>query len=589
MSAVTEEVEVPTAPTASWTRADTLAAAAIAFGVVLTALVGTQLFLRGDDWLLLTIVSRPGFGPSDLFVPYASHVMPFGLSVFWAARAFGGATPWWLLVGTGTALGVIGSIFTWACIRMLVGPRVKAVVPFLLVPLAPSLMTAIMWPSPSVYMTALFAVTAIALWGYLRSRLGDGRSGPIVVTASIVLGLFASELSLLIPPMLFVLGMAWFGGQGILGAAKHTWRQTRAMWVGLVAVMVVYLAVYLALARWAGTLPSVRPSADVVIEGLILVALQTLPAMILGGPWVWNEVMGPVGSLTGPPVFIAALVAWTVIVLGRRARWRVWWPLATVLLLTVLALASARIATYGPTVVRNPYYTLGAVSLLAVTLTVAYLPSSLPIDRPTRKEPGTPVFVGAACLLIISTAVSFVMYSQAVPRTPSRAYLAEARSALTQPTLNVASPRDAFGSFLYTDPWDTSQHTFDLAGVTGDWVTVTEDPYMLDGSGRRVRMTVDGEPFVTPEPCYPIDGRISLTMPKNRDPNWPTFALSYTAKRATTGDVDIAGTTIPIEFTPGDHTVYFVGDGRPPSLTLQADGVCVREFEVGTARPATQD
>ena len=33
------------------------------------------------------------------------------------------------------------------------------------------------------------------------------------------------------------------------------------------------------------------------------------------------------------------------------------------------------------------------VSVLAVTLTVAYLPSALPIDRPTRREPGTPVFV----------------------------------------------------------------------------------------------------------------------------------------------------------------------------------------------------
>ena len=63
--------------------------------------------------------------------------------------------------------------------------------------------------------------------------------------------------------------------------------------------------------------------------------------------------MGPVGSLTGPPVFIAALVAWTVIVLGRRARWRVcgrWPPFSCSLF---WPLASARIATYGPTVVQS--------------------------------------------------------------------------------------------------------------------------------------------------------------------------------------------------------------------------------------------
>ena len=121
-----------------------------------------------------------------------------------------------------------------------------------------------------------------------------------------------------------------------------------------------------------------------------------------------------------------------------------------------------------------------------------------------------------------------------------------------------------FGSFLYTDPWDTSQHTFDLAGVTVT-VTVTEDPYMLDGSGRRVRGPSTVSPFVTPEPCYPIDGRVSPIMPENRDPNWPTFALSYTAAPDDRRRRD----------RRGDHTdrihawgpqCKFRGDGRPPSL-----------------------
>ncbi len=570
-----------------WRRADSLALLTLTVGLLCMVVVGRVVYLRGDDWVLLSIVSSPGFGPADLVEPYGSHLMPFGLAAFWSARALAGPTPWWALVGVGAALTVVGLTFTWLSIRMLVGPRVKAVVPFALAAWAPAIMTAVLWPSPSVYMTPLFAVTGVALWAYLRQQLTPDRGHPqVVIVAAVVLGLGACELVLLVPALLFVIGVSWFGPGGLVVSVKRTWAQARGMWLFLLAVLACYVGLYLVVASYGETLPSQRAQFDVLVESGFLVALKGLPAMIVGGPWAWNNAMGPAGSVTGPAAVLMAGVAWAVIILARRAKRRVWWPVVAALTMTVLALSAARIATFGPQVVLNPYYAVGALAVLAMTLAVGYLPSALPIDRPGREEPSMLVCSVAAGLLLASVAVALGNYSQAVPRSPTRAYLETATASLGQPTLNTASPRDQFGVFLYGSPWDTAQHTFDLVGIPGAWVTVTDDPWMLDGSGRRVPLRVAGQPFALTGSCVPVDGAVAFRLPEVREPNWPTYAMSYQASAGTGGVVEVGDARIEVPLMAGEHTVYFVGDGRPDSFVLRADGICVSSLSVGPAEPA---
>ena len=94
------------------------------------AAVGRVAFLRGDDWMLLSIVSAPDFGPLDVFRPYGSHLMPFGLATFWALRGLFGPTPWWPLLAVGLLMVAIALLFTWRTIRLLVGPRQSGVAAF---------------------------------------------------------------------------------------------------------------------------------------------------------------------------------------------------------------------------------------------------------------------------------------------------------------------------------------------------------------------------------------------------------------------------------------------------------------------------
>lgn len=581
--------ESATAPgSRGWRRADLFALLVGVLGLALIASVGPSAFLRGDDWALLSIVSRPDFGPVDIFTPYGSHVMPFGLGSFWAMRGIFGPVPWWPMVGLGLAFVAIALACTWATVRLLVGPRMAALVPFAVAAWGPASLAAVMWPSPSVYMTPLWAATAAAVYVYTRGRLGLARRWQGAVLAIVALGLFVIEIALLIVPLLFLIEMCWFTGAPPLAAARQAWRRQRFLWSGLLAMAAVYVVSYYLLLEQAGTLPEDRAGVDSLVEGLAVVVWKVLPAMVVAGPWVWDAAVAP-RIATGFAVTAAvALLGWLVVWRARRAGWRVWMPLFGLLVMTVLALSAARIAVYGTTVLLNPYYYLEGLGILAVTLAVGYLPSRLPVDR-GGPSPGPKLMGGALVFLAVSALLAAVGYAKVVPAIPERAYLATAEQALTEPTLNTASPRDVFGVFLYTPPFDTAEHTLSFAGVEGDWVMWSADPHMLNTAGDRVRLDVQGVPLELLGDCVPVDSPTALAMPENRDPNWPTFELAYTAEHATVARVQLGEQVLEIPLGAGDGVVYFVGPAQQNTLDIAAPGACVRSVEVGAAAPTASD
>ncbi|HQR81237.1 MAG TPA: hypothetical protein PLT68_13560, partial [Actinomycetota bacterium] len=430
-----------------WQRADLLALLVAVLGLALTAAVGRAAFLRGDDWALLSIVSRPDFAPMDIFGPYGSHLMPFGLGAFWSIRGLFGPVPWWPLVALGLAFVATALACTWATIRLLVGPRVAAVVPFAVAAWGPAAMAAVMWPSPSVYMTPLWAATAGAVYVYVRGRLGGARHWQAGVLVIVGLGLFAIEIALLIVPLLFLIEMCWFTDARPLAAARLAWRRYPFLWSGLLAMAGYYVVLYYLLLRQAGTLPEDRAGIDLLIEGLVLVAWDMLPAMVVAGPWVWDAAVAPRVATGFVVTAVVALLAWFVIWRGRRAGRRAWMPLLGLLVMTVLMLSAARIAVYGTAVLLNPYYYVEGLGILAVTLAVGYLPSRLPGERGGR-SPNPKLLGGALAFLAVSAMLSALGYARMVPAIPERAYLAEAAASLAEPTLNTASPREVFGVFL---------------------------------------------------------------------------------------------------------------------------------------------
>jgi hypothetical protein len=557
-----------------------------AIGLAMILAVGRVSFLRGDDWVILSIINEPGFSVLDVFKPYGSHLMPLGLSAFWSSRAMFGATPWWPLLSVGITFVVIAWLFTWLTIRLVVRPQLPALLPFAVAAWAPSALAAVMWPSPSVYMTPLWAATAAALYVYVRGRLGMGpRHWPLWVVAVVALGLLALETALLIGPMLFVVEAAWFTRGGLVASVRRAWHTQRTLWLLLIAMAAVYLAVYFALADYSQTLPQQRAGVDLLIEGLVTVWWKILPSMVLAGTWVWEAAMAPRNAVGLWLSLLVAAIGWLVIVRGRRSGVRAWWPVVAMLLLTVGALSAARLAAFGPAVLLNPYYYLGSLGLLAVTLAIGYLPGRSEADSESPVLHVVPLAV-IALLLLASATVSAVGYADVVPAAPSRGYLTQAAISLQQTTLNTASPRNVFGVFSYQPPFDTAANTLAFAGVAGNWVRAGEQPEMLNDAGDRVPLSVEGVDVDLRSPCEAIVGPTSLAMPETRDPNWPTFAMTYRSDTDQSAWVDFEGESIEVPVRGGEHTVYFTGPAVAPSLVIRGEGLCLRALTVGAAVPA---
>ena len=187
--------------------------------------------------------------------------------------------------------------------------------------------------------------------------------------------------------------------------------------------------------------------------------------------------------------------------------------------------------------------------------------------------------------LLVSSAVSCWGYAQAVPAAPTRDYLAAAGASLQQPTLNTGSPREVFGVFLYTPPFDTAEHTLTFAGVDGRWVTVTDEPFMLDALGARVPLHVDGESFDLVAECVPVADGAAFATPERRDPNWVTYEMDYQVTSDTVAQVRLGDSVLDVPLHTGDNTVYFAVSGQPASLVIRAPGACISAMTMGRAIP----
>lgn len=561
-------------PVTGWTRADSCAAVVVVMSGLLLLAAASRVFLRGDDWVILSLVSAPDFGPADLLVPYANHLMPVPLSVFWLARALGGPAPWWLLVLMGLAVVVLALTFTWLALRAVVGARAAAAVPFAVAAWSPAVVAMLMWPAPMVALVGMWAASAGALWAYLVGRR-------TLVVIFIVVGLLFSEQTLLTVVLLVLISGFWFRRR-----PQQIWRQDRGMWRALVVVVGLYVITYLFLSARVDALAGNETRGGTVLEGLILTAAVMLPAMIVHAPWQWTANPGP--QLAGPLwlLVLVAAIGWIVVLRARRGGWRMWAPLAGLLFAVVVVLTGARLVTFGPGALLNPYYFTVAITPLALTLAAGYLPSGLPIDQPGREPPRRRTWLIAGVVLAVSSVLSVAGYARAVPSMPSREYLANASSELRDPTLNTSAPRQDFGVFLFTAPWDTAEHALDFVGVPGNWQRVAEDPFMIGPDGHRVPLALEGIAFDVSPDCVPVESGRSFDMPLAADPSWPTYAMTYRARSDGMGSVELGSEVLDVPVRRGLHTVYFTGDGKPGSVRVQAPGTCVEALRVGQPHPS---
>jgi hypothetical protein len=157
-------------------------------------------------------------------------------------------------------------------------------------------------------------------------------------------------------------------------------RRTPLYWGAQVALGVGWLVLYRA--RVTGT-PS--PSAgfgDVVELGRQLLLYTVIPG-ILGGPIEWFGTAGSIVSWPAPPAAVRNLT-WAVaaaVLVGslalRRGAWRAWLILGLYVGLTVILVAQARGAVFGPIIGRDLRYSTDLALITPLCAALAWLPLQL--------------------------------------------------------------------------------------------------------------------------------------------------------------------------------------------------------------------
>lgn len=554
-------------------RADLLAVLVSALGLILFVAPGLRVFLRGDDWVRLALVADPDFGVADAFTPYANHLTPLGFGVLWLARQVGGPAPWGFLVAVAAAFAAVGMAFTWLSVRSLVGARLAALVPFAVAAWSPAILAVVMWPAAKVDAPPLFAATAGVLWAYLTGRRR-------LLLGFMVVGLLFSQQVLLAVVMIVLVSGFWWRRK-----PSQIWRADRSLWIALLVVVGIYVVGYVVISSRVDALADNETRGGTVVEGLLVLLAVVIPELIVHGPWRWRSNVAPAIDYPFVAHVVIAVIGWFVIIRARRSGWRAWIPLAGLLFVLVLTLSGARLQAFGPQVMFNLYYFIVILPLLAATLAIGYLPNRLPIDEQKRRAPGRRTWIIAGGALLVSSVVAAIGYAGAVPQLPSREFLTAANASLQQPTLDTSSPRQQFGIFAYSPPWDTAAHTFALLDMDGQWERSSHDPYMIGPDGNRVPVVLDGIAFDMPASCVPVQQGYAFDAPMNRDPSWPTYAMTYRTPAATTATIGLGDEQIDVPLLAGEHTVYFVGDGAADQLTVLAAGTCVSGLRMGQPEP----
>jgi len=174
-----------------------------------------------------------------------------------------------------------------------------------------------LWYSQFSMMGALLLTSTWTLWAYLRALSTRGNRSSWLAVALLALSLFTQE-RMLVTATLMGLFLVLVCSPTMVAAR---WRERRGLWAASLAVMSLWVLVYLSLPK-AESLPT--PVHTVVRLTIDMVRVSALPSL-LGGPWVLDN--EPVLSRAATPVvmqIVALGVLTTLVLFSLRLHSRAW-------------------------------------------------------------------------------------------------------------------------------------------------------------------------------------------------------------------------------------------------------------------------
>ncbi|WP_238815729.1 hypothetical protein [Nocardia brasiliensis] len=575
-----------------------VAVCAIVLQLVLRGWVAVNGYFYWDDLILVGRAGRyPLLSTELLLYNHDGHFMPLAFVVAWVVTK---TAP---LVWAGPVLvSVIGQLAaSLAVLRMLsllLGWRWVLLAPLAFFLFSPVTLPAFAWWSAGLNTLPLqFALAWIIGDAVLVLRTGHRRYAVRAIIVLVVALLFF-EKSVLVPFVAFaVVVLARYldeprSRHGVLGEVA---RRGRALWLGSGLVLLVWAAVYLAIVGVSGVHNNAAGMRDWLPNAT---SLGVVPALV-GGPWRWERWL-PAAPWADPPggavvlawVVLAAIVALSVYT--RRGAWSVW-ALAVVYVLPVqlpVALVRGGPNTAAELMQSLRYFAeLGVVGAVVGALLLRAQPR-----RPPPRWFGARFAVALTVVFVVSSLCSTYTFVRSWRPSPTKAYVANAKSALAHwdgaPLLEQEVPWDVLNPLAY--PQNLASQVLAPIAAPGTFTDSTPHLRMLTDTGTVVEAEVWWNRRILPGPnprCgYRIHGGDPVTVRLDGpmlEHEW-TAQLNYLADR--NGKLAVTfehGEPVTVPVRAGLNTVYvrLTGSGSALRLVSRTEGLttCLGVGPVGVA------
>ncbi|NLG54922.1 MAG: hypothetical protein GX542_04625 [Rhodococcus sp.] len=564
----------------------------------------------GFYWDDLILAGRgatlPLWSPDLLAYSHDGHFMP---AAFWTAAVSTSIAPYeWVIPAVTLVLGQLA--VSLAMLRLLfaiLGARPALLIPLTFYLFVPLTIPGFTWWAAALnslpLQFALGWVSADAIRLYRTGRTRCAMSGIAVFT----MALLFFEKAVVVPVVAFATAaLAVYVGttSPLSSVARRLWRRGRTLWIGMAAVLAVWLVAFLSVPLADNThvtLPSPERLWGLVYHGTSYGLLPTL----LGGPWSWERWLpGPPWAAPDPALVIAAWIVVTLALIAvlyykRRLGW-VWAGAAAYFLVSVAVMALTR---WSDDTAYELAQTLRYFTDTAVILTIAMALSlrararkPLPVNGFGRAAAATAV--GAA--FVVSSLISTVSYVRCWQQGPTPAYLDTAREALAThrgaPLLDQQAPIEILMPVTHPNNWLSTvlaplRDRPKFADSTTELRLFDAQGHLVDGQVLWMRSI---QPGSNPGCDHRIEGTEWTTVPLSEGLiGWHWVAqLNYLATDDGEIEVTFADSTEPpvvVDVSAGPGTVYAALTGGGASIHIRPItpglAVCLAPGPVGPIAP----
>ncbi|PSK97165.1 hypothetical protein CLV63_109169 [Murinocardiopsis flavida] len=576
-----------------------------------------QAYFVEDDFLFVGNAASTTLTFGYLTDLHKGHLMPGALLLAYAQTAVSPYN-WPLTAGVMLAFQAASSVAMFRLLWVVFGRRWFILTPLVVYVFAPLTLPVLTWWSAALNAVPFqLAIVLALLWTVHYLRTADPRYAWWAAGA-VVFGMAFSVKAMFLPPLLFVVAAAFFTPGRLPRSLWRAFDANRGYWLGMAALTVGHLLLYLAKQESAEGEGAGVPKAGVAWDMSRRLLGETFPVGAAGGPLQWGPVT-PAGGLLDPGavVLAASWSALAVVVLlsvaFRRRGWRAWALLAGyVVCVDVVPTLIAR-GRYEEMVGYDPRYVADAALVFAVCLAFAFMAAegeeredadgSVYRRRPPLARVRDLAVVGTAGFLAAAVYSGYT-YADTLSGDRVRWYVDTVRTSLRAvPEEAGIYPRPVPGDIVL--PWNgprrLSSHL--LAPLAGEGVRgrienprPSDYPMVFNDAGFLVGAKPGpGSAFFGPpegEKCIATFGGTAKWEIESLGGPSLVVGIAYKAKEETKATIVVGDAWVPVTLpaAPKGGTWYVPveGAGTQLLLTTEENAVCMNWVTHGELVPATE-